>query len=81
MLGEKGSKIENLSGEWFYKEYFSFRFLKNQYGLKDDSKLKKLSEKSHTSLENLEKVYHTLKSKPCKYYCLCMNLYDEKNSL
>jgi len=70
VLGEKGSKIENLSGEWFYKEYFSFRFLKNQYGLKDDSKLRKLAEKSHTSLEILEKVYHSLKSKPCKYYTI-----------
>lgn len=67
LVEKRVDEIENLGGEWFYKEYFSYKFLKKQYGLEDTSELKNLSKKAHDALT---KVYEGIGSEPCKYYTI-----------
>lgn len=59
-------KIEELSGEWYYKDNLSIEFLQKEYDV-DKSKLPELSAKAQ---ETLNQVYELIKRTPSKYYAI-----------
>ena len=63
------NKIEDLGGEWFYREHLDHTFIEKQYGLKSitGTELKKLAGSAQEELKNIYTIYDT---KPCKYYMI-----------
>jgi len=67
LLEEKTvDKIEELSGEWYYKDNLSIEFLQKEYGV-DKSELLGLSTKAQ---KTLDEVYKLIKRTPSKYYAI-----------
>lgn len=62
--------VKQLSGEWFYKDNLNHNFLKKEYGLKDDLKIKELKKYCEQAQRALDLVYKTVERKPSKYYAI-----------
>ena len=59
--------IEQLNGEWFYKDNLRFNFLKKKHEINNNDGLKNNSKEMQNALENL---YNQVGKEPSKYYVI-----------
>ena len=67
------NKIEDLGGEWFYREHLDYTFIEKQYGLKSSAELEssaKLEKLAGSAQEKLKNIYTIYDTEPCKYYII-----------